>query len=537
MRSYPIIMIVLIIGGQLAAGAWQWASGFGSQGMESAWDLATGPSNEYFYVSGEYTDSLTVNGVSYPSNGQSDCFIIKYSASGQVQWVKTFGSTEGDVCLSVSADAAGNCYFTGFFSESIALDGYFIQGAGQWDVFYGKLAPNGGLLWIKCFGGVQSDMGYGIAATDQGDFYVTGWFADTITLSDTVSLTSYGGSDIYLIKFDTNGDPLWARHAGTVGVEYGYKVDVDVTGSHVYITGQASPGSNFNGITTDAMGMFVAQYDSSGNIQWVLPSCNAGAINISADHYDPVDQEHAVIGRVTGTGTIGNTTLNSVDGSDDIYIAWFDSFGNWTNVEHYGGPGSDKGRAIDIGSETAELCSFAGQVDFGGTTLYGNGYWDIGILQSQHAPISARSVNSDVGTDIKAFGPGKFIVTGWFSGALKFGSHILDSGSEANLDVFVAVYDRLATSVDDQTVQVRPGLAAHPNPSFGGFTIEAKNSTRIDVYNLRGQLVRRLQPEAENKGVGLFRWDGRDRLAQRCPAGVYLLRSDQSSSRVLLLDQ
>ncbi|MDD4223499.1 MAG: hypothetical protein PHD87_02805 [Candidatus Cloacimonetes bacterium] len=541
MKTFSLITLFTLAAALLGAGAWQWAEGFGSQAMESAWDLAVHPFDMFpqdIWVCGEFTDSLTLGGVSYPSQGLSDCFVAKFGTDGSLHWVRTFGSNDGDVALSIAADQYGNCYFIGFCTGQVVFNGQAYPHAGMWDVFYGKLDPAGDLLWFKTFGGPLNDMGYGIETALDGSIYLTGWFADTIVFTDSISLSSFGGSDIFLLRCDTDGNPLWARHAGGPGVEYGYKVDTFSTDtwSCAYITGSASPGSDFGGIITDAEGMFVACYESDGSTAWVLPSYGVGALNIAADnHLSPTI--NAVIGRVTGTGMIGDTVLTSVNGSDDIYIAHFDAVGNWLDVQQYGGPGSDKGRAVDIRGVNWEisLSSYEDEVAFGNHNLVSNGNWDIVMMDEYRPPVSAGSLNSDVGTDIKWLGEDKFVVTGWFSGVMRFGQHILDSGSDTNMDSFVAVYDYLATETDDPALVPARELTCHPNPGTDRFYIAAKNAEAARIYNLRGQLLRCLESDAKLEGS--FVWDATDQNGIRCPAGVYLVKAGAQTGKLLLLDR
>lgn len=539
MKTYTSLIILLLLTAYLSAGAWQMATGFGSPAKESAWDLAVQPNNfnpQYFWVCGEFTDSLSIGGVNYLSNGLSDCFVAKIAVDGEPHWVRTFGSNDGDVALSVAADMDGNCYFTGFCTGPVVFNGQTYPHSGMWDVFYGKLNPAGDLLWFKTFGGSLNDIGYGIETSRDGSIYLTGWFADTIVFSDDISISSYGGSDIFLLRCDTDGNPLWARHAGGPGVEYGYKVDTFSTNtwSVAYITGSASPGSVFGDIVTDANGMFVACYNSDGSTVWVLPSHGVGAINIAADeHLTPTI--NAVIGRVTGTGSIGGTTLNSVNGSDDIYIAHFDAAGNWLDVEHYGGTGSDKGRAVDIVGVNKEisLLSFEEEISFGNWTLVSNGAWDIALKDEFHPPVSAGSMYSDVGSDVKWLGDDKFVVAGWFSGVMRFGNHVLDSGSETNQDCFVAIYDYTATDVNDPALVPSPSLNCHPNPGSSSFQIKAQNATEARIYNSRGQLVRNLRSVSD----GAFCWDANNETGKRCPSGVYLIKAGNQTGKVLLVDE
>lgn len=530
MKTTLYIMTILLVSVTLNAGHWQWAESFGSQGSEYAWDLAVAQDNGGIWVAGEFTDSLTIDGITLPGYGLTDSFVLNYDPSGQFQWARAFGSMDGDVCLSVDVDASGNCYFTGYYVGSMTVEGNTITSNGSWDVYFGKLAPNGDLLWLRSFGGSSNDIGYGLAVNPDGSFLLTGWFGETMTMGPGISLSSYGGSDIYLAKFDTQGNCLWAHHAGTIGVDYAYTVDVDTSGNS-YITGSASPGSVFGSISTDAQGMYVAAYSSAGEILWVLPSYNAGAINICVNKHFSDPSFGYVIGRVTGTATIGNTVMNSVDGSDDIYCARFGLNGNWLEVEHWGGPGSDKGRAVDSSLHTVKLASFEQTVNFNGSTLTSNGNWDLAMITDLGAAISVGSINSDVGGDIKLLSDQHFVVTGWFSGSMRMGSFMLDSGSDTNQDAFIACYNFDPSSTDDPLQAEVPTLVCYPNPCAEELRIANKSLSPISIYNIRGQKLRTLIPDRE---TGEAIWDRLDNTGRHCPPGIYLVKSQGSTIRVLL---
>ncbi len=536
MKKYLSILIAIFCSSVLFAGSWQWAERFGSDGMERAWDLAVDYPQSDIFVSGEFTDSLTVDMVTYYGNGLSDCFIIKYNELGQVEWTKTFGSSEGDVCLSISVDASGNCYFTGYYIGTLTMGNWQIQGNGMWDVFYGKLNPDGDLLWLKSFGGTLNDIGYGIAVTDAGEVFITGWFADSVSFGSNIDISSYGGSDIFLAKFDTDGNPLWAHHAGTAGVEYGYKVDVSL-GGDAYITGSVSPGSSFDDLITDSAGMFVAKYASDGTIQWVLPSYGAGVNNISVSQSDPLARHNMVVGRVTGTALIGDTLITTNDGSDDIYTATFNADGEWTDVEHYGGIGSDKGRGIDVRDNYVAISSFEQDIDFNGSVFSSNGEADVALISSNLPPVCVGGINSDVGTDVKFLSNGRIVMTGWFSGSFRLGQYVLHSGDDTDTDGFVALYNPNITANEDDVSTPVSSISSYPNPSASIFNIKAGLSSQIKIFNTRGQLVRTLFPLETKEDVSTFQWNSQDDLAQRCPSGIYILKTEHNSSRIILINK
>ncbi len=147
------------------------------------------------------------------------------------------------------------------------------------DVFVLKYDANGNLLFAKSFGGILNDIGYGIAYA-QGQIYITGWFADTMNLDDEFSITTLGGSDIFLTSMDTNGNVLWAQPAGTSNVDYGFSVAADETGAS-YITGVSSSNTLFGDFILSGDGAFIAKYDSQGNFIWANRANQASVNRIS----------------------------------------------------------------------------------------------------------------------------------------------------------------------------------------------------------------------------------------------------------------
>jgi flagellar hook assembly protein FlgD len=93
----------------------------------------------------------------------------------------------------------------------------------------------------------------------------------------------------------------------------------------------------------------------------------------------------------------------------------------------------------------------------------------------------------------------------------------------------------------DDDIQI-PGprlISAYPNPMKDELTLRIGKSessqtlAHINVYNLRGQLIRVL-PVTQDEA----RWAGRDINGKACPAGVYLIRDaakTQAMQKITLL--
>jgi len=90
-------------------------------------------------------------------------------------------------------------------------------------------------------------------------------FDGTATFEGT-NLTSAGGYDLFVAKYDTNGTLAWAKQEGGASNDYGDGIAVGGNGN-IYVTGDFSGSATFGGINLNATGwsdVFVAKYISGG---------------------------------------------------------------------------------------------------------------------------------------------------------------------------------------------------------------------------------------------------------------------------------
>lgn len=525
MKKAILITIIATVAIVLNSGNWGWAKKLDATDMVRAWDMAYSPFIDAIWVGGQFTGTMSFGGQQYPGVGEPDVYVAKYSLDGQEQWFRNFGSPEEDVCFSIASgyNDSGNCCFTGYFNGTLSADDVSLTSNGMWDTFLGKLDVNGNLLWIKSFGGPLNDIGYGLAVDSQDYVVVTGWFAGTIDFGNGVVLSSYGGSDMFVARFDPQGNCLWARHGGGIGVDYGFKVDVDLDG-RIYCTGTASAGANFDGMFQQFSGLYLAVYDAHGTILRHTSAQNANPINIGVSK---TGGRVLLTGRVTGDAVFDGVSYSSLSETDDAFLAEY-SFAQdrWTDVQIIGGKGSDKGRAVYV----HELYGYSLAASFEYTMVYqdqtaiSEGSWDCVLIREfDTAAISYfGSINTDVISDVVRVDGFREISCGWYSGSMSLGNIMLDSDSDADQNAFVVCYDFSATAVEEELSLELSGLMCYPNPFRDRVHIEAKNSlpAGLAVYNLKGQQVKALQPSSRNT----FSWDGCEQSGTKCPAGVYLIR-------------
>ena len=133
------------------------------------------------------------------------------------------------------------------------------------------------LKWAKSIGGASSELATAIAKDSLDNIYITGSFGSTVDFdpgSGTANLTSAGSSDIFIAKYDVNGNYVWAKGMGGTGFEIGNSIGLDSVGN-IYITGNFKGTADFdpnlgtaNLISTTSYNIFVAKYDNSGNYLW-----------------------------------------------------------------------------------------------------------------------------------------------------------------------------------------------------------------------------------------------------------------------------
>ncbi len=96
------------------------------------------------------------------------------------------------------------------------------------------------LGWAKGTGGTVIDFGSSIAVDGSGKSYVTGYFYGTGTFgageSNETTLTSAGGIDVFVAKYDNSGALIWAKSAGGNLNDEAQGIAVDGSGN-CYVTG------------------------------------------------------------------------------------------------------------------------------------------------------------------------------------------------------------------------------------------------------------------------------------------------------------
>jgi hypothetical protein len=329
------------------AGIYQWGLSWGSTNQDIS-KAVTVDSAGNIYVTGSFYGTLDFDpgtGVEdRTSNGGSDVFLSKFSSDGELIWVGTWGGGDSnDSGLDIVTDNNNNICIVGYTSPGI-VD--FDPGPGETippsvtrDAFLSIFDSDCIFQWAGRWGTIILAAANGVAVDNNGNIYVTGFYVsypvdlDPGPGSDIHS--NSGLSDVFLSKFDLDGNYQWGRTWGSESSEIGLSVAVYGT-NNIYIRGDFSgtvdfdPGPDADNHTSIwGSDDFLSKFDSAGNFQWAdtwdgnnandpLPRISAnslGDVIVAGDIYldaKPVD-------------------LDPGPGVDEYYTSQYDGFISYFN--------------------------------------------------------------------------------------------------------------------------------------------------------------------------------------------------------------
>jgi hypothetical protein len=344
-----------------AGGNLLWAKHEGGPGGDQGFGIAVDTQGN-IYVAGTFYQTIVFDTFSFTSNGFADLCLAKYDNNGNLLWAKAWGSIYEDLDSKIFIDKNNDVLLTGMFAGdgasppshgTISFDNITLTSAGGADVFILKLNNSGNTIWAKQAGGVFEDFGIAIYSDFYANVYVTGNFTAPSIHFDNVQLNAKVGpfQDMFITKYDSNGNALWAKGAGGDFPSDGAGIAVDSNG-YVYVTGSSFQGNYIkfdNNITISNDKSFIAKYDTTGNIVWAKPT----ALN-SRDFTQGMVSDNAghlyTIGFFYDQAIFGADTLNSV-GNTDISVCKYDYDGNIICVKQAGGISSDAGYSLRIDNQ------------------------------------------------------------------------------------------------------------------------------------------------------------------------------------------
>jgi hypothetical protein len=334
-------------------------------------------------LTGEFTGTATFGEHSLTSAGGMDFFLAKVSPQGKFLWVRSGGGAKTDRGYAVAADQAGNSYVTGHFESSdAAFDSHPAPNAGDYDIFVAKYDANGQLVWLATAGGKGYDYGHGIAADRSGNVFATGAIIG-VGKFGVESFGHEGPAHLFCLQMTTEGKLSWIRTAEGKGSSTGHGVAVDQQGN-CYVGGAGGGEQKLAGHQFKSVAgrdVLVAKFTADGTLAWLHEGYGSTSALIHEITADSAGNVWAA-GMFKGELKLGDRSVAN-QGEHDLLLTYFDSQGNrrWTRTA--GGPGIDYGLGIATdGQGNAYLTgSFTGKVEFDDVPAVSKGGADIMIVK------------------------------------------------------------------------------------------------------------------------------------------------------------
>jgi hypothetical protein len=294
-----------------ANGTTQWVHTWGGTTGGEAYSIAVDKGNGFVYVQGDWSTAPLTGTVDFNQNdpahpdphgfhGGYDAFLSKFDLNGDFKWARTWGGSGYDDGDSVVVDNSGNIYVCGMYgSTDINFDpdgsdagkGYEHGPSSNVmrfvNVFLSKFDSAGEFLWVRTWGGLETEDAGGSVVTDSmGNVYAGGRFNcincnfNGDPKATPVLISTSGDQDAFVSKYDPNGTFLWARTWGGNNKENATNLAVDGA-DHLYVAGLIGGVRDPKTFVYTSGDAYFAKLTSSGNTQWTRTWGGAGFDTVS----------------------------------------------------------------------------------------------------------------------------------------------------------------------------------------------------------------------------------------------------------------
>ncbi|NUP13159.1 MAG: PQQ-like beta-propeller repeat protein [Polyangiaceae bacterium] len=335
-------------------------------------DLAVLPGGDFLAAISLF-GGTTVGSSTVSSDGFSDIAIARYDANGNGISAASWGGAAMDGGGRIAAHVngysiAGNL---GSGSSENFGSGPALTAVGH-DGFIARFDSNGSLLWKKLLGDASDDFVTGVAHTPDDGVIVCGEFQGSINLGGS-TLTSAGGSDMFVVRFDAQGNHVWSKRFGSSATDTGPSISVGSNGDAV-LSGTISGNTTFGGPTIAVAGGkdgYIARLDANGTHLWTRAIQSAT---------DDIISKAVVLsdGSVWAFGTFSSAVnLDGVAGTDisptstgaDILMVKYSSSGSYLQSQSANGTENTDVNVVELGFDNSVVIggSYSG-------TLYLNAF-------------------------------------------------------------------------------------------------------------------------------------------------------------------
>lgn len=377
------------------------AQSFGAGLNDYALDVVTDDENNVYFVGG-FSETVDFDpgpgSLELTSPSSFDMFVSKQDAEGNLIWTKSFGGDAHYLLRKVELYNNEFLYVTGQYKADLSIETLsgttVLEAEGEFDLFLAKLTLDGDVVWATGMGGPGPEFIQALAVDTLGNPYCTGYFQETVDFDPgpgSAISTAVGMVDIFIVKFDSDGEFQWHQTHGSPENDEGYGITIDQD-NNVAICGRLSGDHDFNPaedggeVTVVEDVSFILKLDSDGNYVWVKsivgtePNFAEGIASDSEGNFIIVGGYFGVADLDPGPGE----ELSESYGNADVYVLKLNTDGDLIWNKHFGGVTAEQLQVVEV-DESDNIYTggyYSATVDFDpgpeGEDFYtGAGYQDI----------------------------------------------------------------------------------------------------------------------------------------------------------------
>lgn len=298
-------------------------------------------------------------------------------------WSKIFGGPDQVDFLYASNMAvhppSGDVLLTGWFKGSLEMGKSSLTSdasEGKEDGFLVRLDPSGSVRWAKRFSDPAEQLGFGVAATKDGDVLATGGFQGALGF-DGMSVTTLGSRDAYVARFSGDGALTWLRTStgdtATIAEQFGIRL-VEDAGGNIIVMGHFAGGLDFGDFKSSVTPMdaptnydvFVVKFGPTGDHKWTKVFGNAKPQRGPGLAVDAAGNI-VLAGVFAGAVEFGGGLIDAGLG-EDIYVVKLNPDGGFLWGKYYGNDQIQNVSSLHVDKSGAALVAIelVGTVNFGG---------------------------------------------------------------------------------------------------------------------------------------------------------------------------
>lgn len=508
------------------------SSAFAQKHPEYLWGKSIGgtdiaiDNNGHIYTVRNFRDTIIQGGQTFITSYLTDGILTKTTTDGDIIWQRQIGGKSTDYIARVKCDNAGNAYILGDFNNTIIIGNDTLNGRGSRSVFVAKFNDTGTALWAKAIDHLGDHVWNSIAVDNSGNVYV-GVHASLLP-NDTLHIgNNYfrgrGSNDIFIAKYNSNGQAVWALQEGGPGRDGILSITTDDAGGF-YTTGYFDDSAYFGTtLLPDASerNIFLAKYDSSGTLQFVTtPQKGKGTgFDLAVDKSGNIYQ----CGKIDGNTIFGGTSL--FVSTTSSFLTKYDHTGNVIWAKNY--PYNQYHHAfrmyldhnndiyVNMASGVASIVKYNDNGDI---------LWSNEFGPQQKAP-SVLGLCGDINGNL------------YFTGTCEYQNNVFGTDtiaiSSKGFSEFIAKAGAFPSGISKQAT-ITHDITLYPNPNRGSFTLQGsslKNYTTYNIVSVTGQSVAKGKLSATGKVYQIN--------AGTLAKGIYILTlngSDRKSSLTFTIE-